>query len=101
MAEVYIKGQQNALTDLIDFDKISEQDLKDILGDFNWKERHSTSSDNARRQIIRAFTFETPLYSAVNRVCQWRDESAVPTLGPYGALLYYTLWYPPLDNQQL
>ena len=34
MAEVYIKGQQNALTDLIDFDKISEQDLKDILDDF-------------------------------------------------------------------
>ena len=49
MAEVYIEGQQNALTDLIDFDKISEQDLKDILGHNDDYERHSTSSDDARR----------------------------------------------------
>jgi len=102
MAAVYVKGQQNALTDLIDFDKISEQDLKDILGVyFGFELRHSTSSDDARRQIIRAFTFETPLYKEVNRVCQYRDESAVPTLGPYGALLFWSLAYPPLDNQQL
>ena len=49
MAEVYIKGQQKALTDLIDFDKISEQDLKDILCSTRWDQRHSKSSDNARR----------------------------------------------------
>ena len=101
MAEVYVKGQQNALTDLIDFDKISEQDLKDIINSKRNALRHSKSSDDARRQIIRAFTFETPLYSAVNRVCQWCDESAVPTLGPYGALLYSSIACPPLDNQQL
>ena len=50
MAEVYIKGQQKALTDLIDFDKISEQDLKDILvSELYDDERHSESSDAARK----------------------------------------------------
>ena len=49
MAEVYIKGQQKALTDLIDFDKISEQDLKDILHSKRKDQRHSESSDAARK----------------------------------------------------
>ena len=41
MAAVYVKGQQTALTDLIEFDKISEQDLKDILWSSANGQRHS------------------------------------------------------------
>ena len=37
----------------------------------------------------------------MNRVCQYRDQDAVPTLGPYGALLHMSLEEPPKDNMTL
>ena len=41
---------------------------------------------------------ETPLYSTLNRATGFRDERAIPTLGPYAYLLFSTLDYTTPDN---
>ena len=41
---------------------------------------------------------ETPLYSTLNRATGFRDERAIPTLGPYAYLLYKSIEDPPSDN---
>ena len=86
----FIKSHQQVLLDLLDLDAITDQNLKDILDMVK-----SDGSDAARRQVLFLYSCETPLFGAVNRANQTQDESAVPTLGAYGALLYRTVWEPP------
>ena len=59
---------------------------------------NSKSSDAARRKILKLWTYESPLYSAVNRATQYQDERAIKTLGPYVWVLWYTLYNPPKTN---
>ena len=60
---------------------------------------HTEHSDNARRAILRLYSMETPLYSTLNRATGFRDERAIPTLGPYAFLLHHTISIPPTDNK--
>ena len=90
---------------LLEFHRISDQDIKEIIGRNRkeidqdcliWAENdHTASSDDARRAILKIYSYETPLYSALNRANQCQDESAIATLGPFSHLLYSTLNHPP------
>ena len=57
--------------------------------------KNTDSSDDARRAILKIYSYETPLYSAVNRANQCQDQMAISTLGPFSKLLFMTLFYPP------
>ena len=59
------------------------------------------SSDAARRAILKLYSYESPLYKAINLANQTRDQRAIPTLGPYAALLYCTLLDPPKSNVEV
>ena len=79
---------------LLEFHRISDQDIKEILNYDEWGEPdpiHTESSDDARRAILKIYSYETPLYSAINRANNYHDESAIKTLGPFSLLLYWTL----------
>jgi hypothetical protein len=57
---------------LLEFHRISDQDIKEIVGykneDGSWnRPEHTDSSDDARRAILKIYSYETPLYSALNR----------------------------------
>ena len=77
---------------LLEFHRISDQDIKEIIsykdeeGKTN-KPEHTPSSDDARRAILKIYSYESPLYKAVNRANQCQDESAIKTLGPFSLLL--------------
>ncbi len=63
--------------------------------------KHDDKSDDARRAILKIYSYESPLYKAVNRANQCKDESAIKTLGPFSCLLYYTLHEPPEENEKV
>ena len=93
----------NGWESLLDFSGITNQDIKEIVGheDENGKfvySVHSDHSDAARRAILRLYTLETPLYRTLNKANSCRDERAIPTLGPYAALLCAAVFHPPKDN---
>ena len=81
---------------LLEFHRISDQDIKMILD-----RDHDDSSDDARRAILKIYSYESPLYKAVNRANQCQDESAIKTLGPFSRLLSYTLTRPPAENKKV
>ena len=86
---------------LLEFHRISDQDIKEIMTekvDGKWGSIHTESSDDARRAILKIYSYETPLYSALNRANSCQDRSAIPTLGPFSKLLYETLYEPPEEN---
>ena len=72
---------------LLEFHRISDQDIKMILD-----REHDDRSDDARRAILKIYSYESPMYSALNRANQCQDESAIKTLGPFSLLLSYTLY---------
>ena len=100
-----VKSDMEAWKFLLEFHRISDQDIKEILAfdkDGNRttvkfistqepKPVHTDSSDDARRAILKIYSYETPLYSALNRANSCQDQSAIPTLGPFSRLLYLTL----------
>ena len=91
---------------LLEFHRISDQDIKEIIKykdeDGKWIDyKHSDSSDDARRAILKIYSYETPLYSALNRANSCQDRSAIPTLGPFSRLLYCTLFRPPEENKEV
>ena len=59
---------------------------------------HSESSDAARRAILKLYSYESPLYKAINLANQTRDQRAIPTLGPYAYLLSNAVARPPQSN---
>ena len=81
---------------LLEFHRISDQDIKEIIvykdeeEKLNY-EKNTPSSDDARRAILKIYSYESPLYKAVNRANQCQDESAIKTLGPFSWLLSKTL----------
>ena len=91
-----------AWPDLFCFHQITDQDIKEIIGysDENYKliPTNSESSDNARRAILKLYTYESPLYKTLNTASCHRDERVVPTLGPFAWLLFCTLGRPTEEN---
>ncbi len=91
---------------LLEFHRISDQDIKEIIhykvrkGKWNEPE-HTPSSDDARRAILKIYSYESPMYKALNRANQCQDESAIKTLGPFSLLLSWTLYKPPVENKKL
>jgi len=80
---------------LLEFHRISDQDIMMIINCIN-----DPSSDDARRAILKIYSYETPLYSALNRANSCQDRSAIPTLGPFSKLLWKTLYDPPEENKE-
>ena len=91
-----VQSDMDAWKFLLEFHRISDQDIKDILC---WD--HSLSSDDARRAILKIYSYETPLYSAINRANHNNDESAIKTLGPFSRLLDLTLVDSPKENKDM
>ena len=60
---------------------------------------HSDHSDAARRAIMKIYTYEGPLYRAVNLANQTQDRKVIPTLGPYARLLSCAVQFPPKTNR--
>ena len=91
---------------LLEFHRISDQDIKEIIrykdeGGKWHKRKHTPSSDDARRAILKIYTFETPIPYALNNANMCRDRNAIKTLGPFSCLLYYALDYPPKENKEV
>ena len=90
---------------LLEFHRISDQDIKEILNTDEQGNRrrpiHTESSDDARRAILKIYSYESPLYKAVNRANMCQDRSAIKTLGPFSYLLYRTLDEPPVENEKV
>ena len=63
-----LKGQVKAWEDFPEWDQITDQDIKEITGKDRWGTgiKHSKSSDAARRAILKIYSYETPLYGALN-----------------------------------
>ena len=71
---------------LLEFRRISDIDILKIIDGEN-----DPSSDDARRAILKIYSYETPLYSSMNQANMRQDRNAIPTLGPFAWLLYMTL----------
>ena len=82
----YVHRQMTAWEDFPEWKKISDEDIKDILD-----QKNTPSSDAARKAILRIYSYETPLYSALNNANQCQDQRAIKTLGPFACLIYRTL----------
>jgi len=93
----YVHMTMIAWEDFPEWEKISDEDIKEII---RWKyldwtilqtlysdPKHSESSDAARKAILRIYSYETPLYGALNRANQCHDQRAIKTLGPFALLL--------------
>ena len=84
----YVHRQMTAWEDFPEWKKISDEDIKEIIywTDENGEEhepKNSKSSDAARKAILRIYSYETPLYSALNNANQCQDQRAIKTLGPF------------------
>ena len=101
----YVHMTMIAWEDFPEWEKISDEDIKEII---EWKDekgkyqrsKHSESSDAARKAILRIYSYETPLYGALNRANQCHDQRAIKTLGPFARLLFYTLMEPGQENKR-
>ena len=93
---------EQAWRDIVGLKKITDQDIQEILGEKDkwgdYKGKHSKSSDEARQNILKLYSYETNLYKAINKANAKKDEEAIETLGPYAKLLYMTLEHPPETN---
>ena len=91
---------------LLEFHRISDQDIKEIIRykdeEGKWHHpTHTPSSDDARRAILKIYTFETPIPYALNNANMRRDRNAIKTLGPFSCLLWYALGFPPEENKEV
>ena len=87
--------QANAWEAFPEWDKITDEAIKEILNN-----RNSPTSDEARSAILRLYSYETPLYSALNKANQFKDKRAIQTLGPFSKLLYDSVSYPPEESKK-
>ena len=87
--------QANAWEAFPEWKKITDEAIQEILYELN-----SESSDEARSAILRLYSYETPLYGALNKANQYKDQRAIQTLGPFACLLDKILDYPPKENME-
>ena len=69
---------------LLEFHRISNHDIKMILP---FPGKHDLSSDDARRAILKIYSYETPLCYDMNQANMRLERNAIPTLGPFAKLL--------------
>jgi len=50
---------------------------------------------------LKLYSYETPLYGALNQANQWQDKDKVKSLGPFALLLFETLYKPAQENQEV
>ena len=101
----YVHMTMTAWEDFPEWEKISDEDIKEMIF---WKDeggkrhriKHSESSDAARKAILRIYSYETPLYGALNRANQCQDQRAIKTLGPFAELLSYVISSPGEENEK-
>ena len=91
-----IERQVKAWADFPEWKKITDDDIKEIIGTGRYVRgaKNSPSSDEARGAILKLYSYETPLYDTVNKANQYQDKRAIQTLGPYAKLLYETVANP-------
>ena len=53
---------------------------------------------SACRSILKAYSYESPLYKAINDANTYHDEKAIQTLGPYARLLWKVICVPLREN---
>ena len=94
-----IERQVKAWEDFPEWKKITDDDIKEILGHCDGS-RHSNSSDEARGAILKLYSYETPLYEVLNKANQYQDKRAIQTLGPYARLLYWAINTPQEANKE-
>ena len=100
-----IERQVKAWADFPEWKKITDDDIKEII---EWncenhkvhRPKNSPSSDEARGAILKLYSYETPLYKAINKANQYQDKRAIQTLGPYAKLFYETLRGPIKTNEK-
>ena len=101
----YVQQSMTAWEDFPEWEKISDEDIKEIIvwkygdGELHMK-KNSKSSDAARKAILRIYSYETPLYGALNRANQCHDQRAIKTLGPFALLLYNAIKKPGKENEK-
>ncbi len=78
-----------------------QEEMTHEEGEWHVTPKHTPSSDDARRAILKIYTFETPIPYALNNANMCRDRNAIKTLGPFSYLLYRTLSYPPKENKEV
>ena len=67
-----IERQVKAWEDFPEWKKITDDDIKKILDNYNTR-----SSDEARGAILKLYSYETPLYDTVNKANQYQDKRAI------------------------
>jgi len=77
------------LADLLSFEwkDVTDHDIWEIILSI-----HTDHSDEARRSLLKLYTYETPFYTVLNKALQEKDEKAVETLGPYSMLLHIIMF---------
>ena len=50
---------------------------------------------------MKLYSYETPLYGALNQANQWQDKDKVKSLGPFALLLHMTLREPAEKNMEV
>ena len=101
----YVDKFKRAWEDFPEWEKISDEDIKKII-EYSDEEGewhcgvHSESSDAARKAILRIYSYETPLYGALNRANQCHDQRAIKTLGPFACLLECTIFKSGEENEK-
>ena len=88
MRDKLFEKQQHAWAAIFSFANLEDEDVRLII-----KKDHSKRADKARCIIIKIYTMETELYGALNEASCTKDESKIPTFGPYAYLLWKSLKY--------
>merc|ERR1711981_982796 len=92
----YVQQSMTAWEDFPELKALTDQDIKDILNN-----KDTPSSDAARKAILRIYSYETPLYSALNNANQCQDQGAIKTLGPFAHLIRYICLNPGKANKKV
>ena len=92
-----VDEQMKAWEAFPEWQKITDEAIKEIL-EFKVRQyatplciKNSPASDAARSAILRLYSYETPLYGALNKANQYQDQRAIQTLGPFAWLLFKIL----------
>ena len=96
----FIQLKTKAWEDFPEWSQITDEAIKEILKRSKINEalinllEHSPASDAARSAILKLYSYETPLYGALNRANQCQDRTKINSLGPFARLLFLALRQP-------
>ncbi len=64
-----------AWSDLLDFLEITDEAIQEILKPFGGTETPAVL--RAKHSILKAYSYESPLYKAINRANEYQDKKAI------------------------